>query len=112
MTQQLLKFWKRAGYVPYYLRQTENELTGECTCVMLKSLGEERGFEGFAQGKGIPIKVSLLVNDDRHGNGTDFRRRFLSLLSYKFREFPSVTALSVLEAINAGDGHKEDGSQG
>ena len=32
----------------------------------------------------------------------DFRRRFLSLLSFKFREFGSVTALSVLEATNAG----------
>jgi hypothetical protein len=32
----------------------------------------------------------------------DFRRRFLSLLSFKFREFGSVTALSVLEAANSG----------
>lgn len=32
----------------------------------------------------------------------DFRKRFLSLLSFKFREFGSVTALSVLEAANAG----------
>lgn len=32
----------------------------------------------------------------------DFRRRFLTLLSFKFREFGSVTALSVLEAANAG----------
>jgi tRNA(Met) C34 N-acetyltransferase TmcA len=32
----------------------------------------------------------------------DFRRRFLTLLSYKFREFGSVTALSILEAANAG----------
>lgn len=40
----------------------------------------------------------------------DFRRRFLSLLSFKFREFGSVTALSVLEAANVGvkklDGEK------
>ena len=32
----------------------------------------------------------------------DFRRRFISLLSYKFREFGSVTALSILEAVNVG----------
>jgi N-acetyltransferase 10 len=32
----------------------------------------------------------------------DFRKRFLSLLSFKFREFGSVTSLSVLEAANAG----------
>ena len=32
----------------------------------------------------------------------DFRRRFLSLLSYKFRDFGTVTALSILEAVNTG----------
>ena len=32
----------------------------------------------------------------------DFRRRFLTLLSFKFREFGSVTSLCVIEAANAG----------
>jgi N-acetyltransferase 10 len=36
--------------VPYYIRQSENELTGEYTCVMMKGLGGGSGFEGFAQG--------------------------------------------------------------
>ncbi|KAF5348578.1 hypothetical protein D9756_009670 [Leucocoprinus leucothites] len=31
LTPQLLRFWKRAGYVPLYLRQTQSELTGEHT---------------------------------------------------------------------------------
>lgn len=38
LTPQLFKFWKRAGYVPLYVRQTENELTGEHTCVMVRGL--------------------------------------------------------------------------
>jgi len=38
LTQQLHRFWKRAGYVPVYLRQTAQELTGEHSCVMLKVL--------------------------------------------------------------------------
>jgi N-acetyltransferase 10 len=36
LTQNLLRFWKRAGYVPTYLRQTANNLTGEHSMVMLK----------------------------------------------------------------------------
>ena len=32
------RFWKRAGYVPLYLRQTQSELTGEHTCVMVRGL--------------------------------------------------------------------------
>lgn len=32
----------------------------------------------------------------------DFRKRFIALLSYKFREFASVSALSILEAASNG----------
>ncbi len=87
LTKDLLRFWKRAGYVPLYIRQTSNDLTGEHTCVMLKTLdstvaGSQQWLSAFAQ---------------------DFRRRFLSLLSYKFREFDASLALSVIEAANAGE---------
>lgn len=43
LTSPLLRFWKRAGYVPLYLRQTTNEITGEHTCVMVRGVGEARG---------------------------------------------------------------------
>ncbi|KAJ6606812.1 GNAT acetyltransferase 2-domain-containing protein [Mycena sp. CBHHK59/15] len=85
LTGQLLRFWKRAGYVPLYLRQTTSELTGEHTCVMVRGLNS--------------------TSDGQEWLGEfakDFRRRFLSLLSYKFREFGCVTALSILEAVNTG----------
>ncbi|KAF8705302.1 RNA cytidine acetyltransferase 1, partial [Rhizoctonia solani] len=83
LSPQLLRFWKRAGYCPLYLRQTTSDLTGENTCVMVKNLGdvsegEEHWIGAFAQ---------------------DFRRRFLTLLSFQFREFGSSSALSILEAI-------------
>ncbi|KAF9014019.1 GNAT acetyltransferase 2-domain-containing protein [Cyathus striatus] len=86
LTPQLLRFWKRAGYVPLYLRQTQSELTGEHTCVMVRGLNSST--ESDLQWLGEFAK--------------DFRKRFISLLSYKFREFGSVTALSVLEAANKG----------
>ncbi|KDR80752.1 hypothetical protein GALMADRAFT_222352 [Galerina marginata CBS 339.88] len=86
LTPQLLRFWKRAGYVPLYLRQTTSELTGEHTCVMVRGLNSS-----------VESEMGWL-----HEFAKDFRRRFLTLLSYKFREFGSVTSLSVLEAANAG----------
>jgi N-acetyltransferase 10 len=43
LTSQLLRFWKRAGYVPLYLRQTTNEITGEHTCVMVRGVGKPYG---------------------------------------------------------------------
>lgn len=44
LTLNLLKFWKKAGYVPVYLRQTTNELTGEHSCIMLKSVETQSTF--------------------------------------------------------------------
>ncbi|XXG98984.1 hypothetical protein Hte_005317 [Hypoxylon texense] len=82
LTQPLHKFWSRALFVPVYLRQTANDLTGEHTCVMLRPLKEEREWLGaFA---------------------ADFHRRFLALLSYKFRDFPCVLALSIDQSATAG----------
>ncbi|KIJ60237.1 hypothetical protein HYDPIDRAFT_161291 [Hydnomerulius pinastri MD-312] len=95
LTPQLLRFWKRAGYIPLYVRQTQSELTGEHTCVMVRGLN--------SSGEG---ELEWLGEFAR-----DFRRRFLSLLSFKFREFGSVTALSILEAANAGIKKDEDGSR-
>ncbi|KAI6044729.1 helicase-domain-containing protein [Pisolithus marmoratus] len=86
LTPQLLRFWKRAGYVPLYIRQTQSELTGEHTCVMIRGLNSSNETELEWLGE----------------FANDFRRRFLSLLSYKFREFGSVMGLSILEAANAG----------
>ncbi|KJA27939.1 hypothetical protein HYPSUDRAFT_34173 [Hypholoma sublateritium FD-334 SS-4] len=86
LTPQLLRFWKRAGYVPLYVRQTTSELTGEHTCVMVRGLNSS-----------VESEMGWLNEFAK-----DFRRRFLTLLSYKFREFGSVTALSILEAANAG----------
>ena len=84
LTQPLHRFWKRSGFAPVYLRQTPNELTGEHTCVMIR-----------------PLEKS----DDRSWLGAftrDFHQRFLELLSYQFREFPSVMALSIDESANMG----------
>ncbi|KAF8587760.1 DUF699-domain-containing protein [Ramaria rubella] len=89
LTPQLLRFWKRAGFVPLYVRQTTNDLTGEHTCVMVRGIGEALG-----------ENVQWLGEFAK-----DFRQRFLTLLSFKFREFGCVTALSIIEATNAGVKH-------
>ncbi|KAL7418060.1 DUF699-domain-containing protein [Mrakia frigida] len=86
LTPQLLRFWKRAGYVPLYLRQTTQEITGEHSCVMLKSLGTN-----VAESENWLTAFAL-----------DFRKRFLQLLSYKFREFNASTSLSIIDAASAG----------
>ncbi|KAJ5086081.1 RNA cytidine acetyltransferase [Penicillium argentinense] len=85
LTPTLHKFWKRSSFVPVYLRQTPNELTGEHSCVMLRTLAVGTN------------DVAWLGAFSR-----DFHRRFLALLSYQFREFPSVLSLSICESANVG----------
>ncbi|XP_077451509.1 RNA cytidine acetyltransferase [Stigmatopora argus] len=80
LTAQLLKFWKKAGFTPVYLRQTTNDLTGEHSCVMVKELISEED-----QRTWLPSFWK------------DFRKRFLSLLSYKFSSFSPSLALSILQ---------------
>uniref|UniRef100_A0A3Q0SJ10 RNA cytidine acetyltransferase n=1 Tax=Amphilophus citrinellus TaxID=61819 RepID=A0A3Q0SJ10_AMPCI len=82
LTAQLLKFWKKAGYIPVYLRQTPNDLTGEHSCVMLKELDTDEN----------PEQSQWLSAFSK-----DFRRRFLSLLSYQFSSFHPSLALSILQ---------------
>jgi N-acetyltransferase 10 len=91
LTQPLHKFWKRASFVPVYLRQTPNELTGEHTCVMLRSL-ETTSSDGSW--------VAAFAKD--------FQRRFLSLLSFQFSKFPAVLALSIDESASAGSKLDQD----
>ncbi|KAI8940254.1 killer toxin resistant protein [Plenodomus lindquistii] len=85
LTAPLHKFWKRANFVPVYLRQTPNDLTGEHTCIMLRSL-ETTTSDGSW--------VAAFAKD--------FQKRFLSLLSYQFRSFPSITSLSIEQSASAG----------
>lgn len=79
LTSQLHKFWKKAGFVPVYLRQTANDLTGEHTSVMIRVLHgrSDAWLHEFAR---------------------DFHKRFLSLLAYEFRKFSAVQALNILES--------------
>jgi N-acetyltransferase 10 len=85
LTQPLHKFWKRAGFVPVYLRQTANDLTGEHTSVMLRTL---------ETGSSDPSWLGAYAKD--------FHKRFLSLLGYQFRTFGSVQALAIDESANMG----------
>ncbi|KAL9133584.1 MAG: hypothetical protein Q9175_005233 [Cornicularia normoerica] len=87
LTPLLHKFWKRASFTPVYLRQTANELTGEHSCIMIRTLSNSSGHTNNAW---------------LGAYARDFHKRFLSLLSYQFRAFTSILALSIIESASAG----------
>ncbi|XGW25056.1 hypothetical protein V3C99_006463 [Haemonchus contortus] len=84
LTLNLLKFWKKSGFVPVYLRQTPSPLTGEYTCAMLKRMDDEP-----------ESSDSWLAAYFR-----EFRTRLLSLLSFEFRKLPINLGLSLLQVRN------------
>ncbi|CEP11228.1 hypothetical protein [Parasitella parasitica] len=96
LTPSLHKFWKRAGFVPLYMRQTANDLTGEHTCVMIKALTDTQD-----------ARVANAAWLDAFAR--DFCKRFLNLLSYSFREFTAVNALSIIDAAKQG---QDSGAEG
>ena len=81
LTSPLHKFWKRAAFAPVYLRQTPNELTGEHSCVMLRALANSSQDDAW---------LGAFAKDSQ--------KRFLSLLSFQFRAFPSLLALTIDES--------------
>ena len=88
LTPPLHKFWKRASFAPVYLRQTPNELTGEHSCIMIRTLASPSGTTDNAW-------LGAFTRD--------FHKRFLKLVSFEqFAAFPSILALSIIESANAG----------
>ncbi|KAJ8927127.1 hypothetical protein NQ314_020400 [Rhamnusium bicolor] len=81
LTEQLLKFWKKAEFVPVYVRQTTNDLTGEHSCIMLNVLNCNELSE---------------ENNWLSAYWVDFQKRFINLLAYQFRKFPPSLSLGVL----------------
>nr|CAJ2470646.1 unnamed protein product [Leishmania braziliensis] len=83
LTTELLNFWKKALYVPLYVRQAANELTGEHSCVMVRPMGFD-------------------LRPLQH----EFQHRLLSLLAMPFRHLPTELALSLVCDLEAHDPHK------
>ena len=74
-TANLVKFWRKNGFEPVYLRQTVNDITSEHSGVMIRALENE--------------KYKL---DTQH-YVRDFGRRFMSLLGYEFKKLSPGLAL-------------------
>eukprot|EP01098_Paradermamoeba_levis_P010739 TRINITY_DN4523_c0_g2_i1.p1 TRINITY_DN4523_c0_g2~~TRINITY_DN4523_c0_g2_i1.p1 ORF type:complete len:965 (-),score=326.48 TRINITY_DN4523_c0_g2_i1:44-2938(-) len=86
-TPQLFHFWAKNRYVPIYLRQTANDVTGEHSTIMLRSLRLDEGME-------ITCSADWLVQFNK-----DFRRRMLNLLAYEFSTaMTTSSALAILTA--------------
>jgi N-acetyltransferase 10 len=83
LTEPLLTFWARAGLRLVYLRQTPNDLTGEHTAVMLRSLGQHQG-----EGGGWLAAFA-----------SDALRRISTLMGFEFKELDTATCLAIIHNL-------------
>lgn len=105
VTKELFSFWKKNNFVPIYLRQTANELTGEHTCVMIRPINiDDNSVE-------IPQSMKELIpsgsNNENLAESTwvssyylDFKKRLLNLLGYEFRKMPCSLAFQFIGEKN------------
>ncbi|KAK1362819.1 RNA cytidine acetyltransferase [Heracleum sosnowskyi] len=85
-TLDLLRFWKKQKFVPFYVGHNPNSVTGEHTCMVLKPLDNDLIDSGTDEwGFFAPFYQ-------------DFRRKFILLLgSTSFRTMEYKLAMSVLD---------------
>lgn len=81
LTGDLLKFWKSQKFIPVYLSQKSNELTGEYSIIMLTTINVER----------------TETKDWLSMYFYDFRKRFIKLLGKSFKDFTTGLSLSILD---------------
>ena len=71
LSPSLFAFWRRSKYTPVYLRMTPNDITGEHSCIMMRTLRDDA--LGVTSGEGWLDAFA-----------DDFRHRFTALLGYEF----------------------------
>ncbi|EAA16455.1 hypothetical protein [Plasmodium yoelii yoelii] len=77
LTKNLLIFWKKNNYIPVYLKQQKNEITGEFSALMLRHINPKL--------KNIFITFYY-----------DFVRTFCNLLPYSFKKLESFIIYNLL----------------
>lgn len=92
MTKELFNFWRKNKFVPLYLRQTANELTGEHTCLMVRPINHDT--------VELPDQMKKYIEEGEDKEAAwaspytvDFRKRLVNLLGYEFRHLPCALAL-------------------
>ncbi|XP_026194546.1 RNA cytidine acetyltransferase [Cyclospora cayetanensis] len=126
LTDQLLRFWSRRGFVPVYLRQQPNDVTGEHSCIMLRPAaaappegfgaaaadGSTRREESHKRGLFGGLDAVAETNQAADGQwvhlfAVDFRRRFVELTGGPFRHMPISLALAT--ASEGAKGQQQEG---
>ncbi len=95
LTKELFNFWRRGDFHPVYLKLTENDITGEHSCIMLKPFNVKEDF----------LKFDLNQFSNEYGNKIkwlnpylcDFKKRLTTLLAFDLKDLSIKLSLSLLD---------------
>jgi N-acetyltransferase 10 len=97
LTKELFSFWKKNEFYPLYLKLTENDITGEHSCIMIRPFDVKENTFRFNPNSDIfPAEYG---NKIKWLNPflADFKKRLITLLGYEFRNFPLRLSLSLID---------------
>ncbi|KAG7983022.1 hypothetical protein I3843_04G083000 [Carya illinoinensis] len=86
LTLDLFRFWRKHRFAPFYIGQIQSTVTGEHTCMVLKSLNNDDIEDGGSDQWGFYGPFYQ-----------DFKRRFCRLLHLSFHEMEYKLAMSILD---------------
>jgi len=94
LTNELYNFWKKNHMYPVYLKLSENDITGEHSCIMLKAINLKHENENLHMSN---LHDNLQIPNWLTPFAEDFKRRVISYLAFDFRKLPIKLALSLLD---------------
>lgn len=94
LTINLFKFWKKAEYVPLYLRTLQNSITGEHSCIMVRPIPLSTDEIHLNSNS-----TSIQSNNWIDSYSLDFSKRLISLLSYEFKKLRIDLAHEMLSPL-------------
>ena len=92
LTNNLYNFWQKNGYKALYLAMNSNSITGEHSCIMIKPINE-----GNIKVLNEEINMDQKIIKWFEPFSSDFKHRFISLLSFNFNKLDIKLCLSILE---------------
>jgi N-acetyltransferase 10 len=95
LTKELFNFWRKGDFYPVYLKLSENDITGEHSCIMLKPFDKEdilKYQQEFATTQEYGNKVKWL-----NPYLSDFKKRLTTLLAYDLKDLSIKLSLSLLD---------------
>ncbi|XP_008450325.2 RNA cytidine acetyltransferase 1-like isoform X2 [Cucumis melo] len=86
LTTELFGFWKKLKFLPFYISRNPNDMTGECSCMVLRPLNLDQITDSCSQPHGLTTAFYKR-----------FRSKFILDVPHFFRDLDYKVVMSILD---------------